>query len=96
MFGHILRSPENSPASLALSFAVEGSKNYHGLVGRHRVNLLSTLKDDLKKIPVSKLSNNIPLHKKFTLTSQNDINYIRSVAENRVEWNKLFVYVDRH
>ena len=96
MFGHILRSQENSPASLALSFAVEGSKNYHGRVGRHRVNLLSTLKDDLKKIPVSKLSNNIHLHKKLTLTSQNDINYLRSAAENRVEWNKLFIYVDRH
>ena len=58
MFGHILRSPENSPASLALSFAVEELKKYKGRVGRHQINVLSILNDDLKKILVMKLSKN--------------------------------------
>ena len=35
MFGHILRSPQNSPAALSLAFAVHGSSSLKGRRGNH-------------------------------------------------------------
>ena len=40
MLGHILRSDSNSPAQLALSFAVESMNNMKGRLGRHQSNIL--------------------------------------------------------
>jgi hypothetical protein len=48
MLGHVLRSPENSPAQSALCFAVDAMSCMPGRVGRHRVNLLQIIKKDLK------------------------------------------------
>ena len=47
MFGHILRSMDNTPAQMDLSFAIESENLYKGRFGRPRMNLLSVLKRDL-------------------------------------------------
>ena len=49
MFGHILRSPENTPAQIALSYAVEGATAHKSRRGRHQINLFNILKVDLDK-----------------------------------------------
>ena len=93
MFGHILRSPENSPAALSLSFAVEGCSALKGRRGRHQTNLLSVIRNDIKRIPVNRFSENHHLHYKLTLKNQHDINVMRELASNRKEWSKLYNYV---
>ena len=77
MLGHVLRSQENSPALLALRFAVEGSKIYKGRVGRHRCNLLDTIRDDLK-------------NRHLMLKNANDFENIKHIASDRVKWRKLY------
>ena len=47
MLGHILRSDNNSPAQLALYFAVDCNVNMKGRIGRHQTNLLSIICNDL-------------------------------------------------
>ena len=76
MLGHILRSPENSPASLALSFAVEGSCGYKSRRGRHQTNLFNVLKTDLSARGLS-------------LNSIDDLHELRHVASNRQKWKIL-------
>ena len=49
MFGHILRSQENTPVQVALSFAVESDELFTGRLGRPRMNLLSVLRNDLSE-----------------------------------------------
>ena len=50
MLGNILRSPENSPASLALHYAVVGHKvqKIKGQRGAHEMNLLKVIRKDLE------------------------------------------------
>ena len=48
MLGHVLRSDNNSPAQLALHFAVESQSTKKGRVGRHQSNLLRTIQFDLE------------------------------------------------
>ena len=43
MLGHILRSDCNSPAQLALSFAVDSLSKMKGRVGRHQNNIFKTI-----------------------------------------------------
>ena len=78
MLGHVLRSPETTPVSLALHFAVIGSKKYKGRRGAHRTNLLSILKKDLKK-------------RNITLSKPADLLALRHLAEDRTEWKRLSV-----
>jgi len=47
MLGHILRSDDNTPAQLALHFAVNADATMKGRVGRHQNNLFRMLKSDL-------------------------------------------------
>ena len=77
MLGHILRSSELTPASLALFFAVDGSHDLKGRLGRPRCNLLNTLRDDLAK-------------RKLSLDSKSDIYVLRNIASNRVQWRNLY------
>ena len=93
MLGHILRSPENSPAALALHFAVVGSSNLKGRRGRHRMNLLSVIQNDIKRIPIDRTSNDTSRHNKLTLKSIEDINILRNIAYQRREWENLFNYI---
>ena len=77
MLGHVLRSQENSPSMLAFNFSIGGSNIYKARRGRHKTNLLSTLKQDLK-------SRNIKLN------SLKDMYELRNIACDRVRWRKLF------
>ena len=76
MLGHVLRSPENSPAQSALCFAVDAMNTMPGRVGRHRVNLLQVLNKDLK------------LHD-LKLTEYNDIVSLRELASDRCRWKNM-------
>ena len=93
MFGHILRSPENSPAALSLQFAVSQISELKGRRGRHRINLLTILRDDLNRIPIDFSSENSNRHKKLSLKSLADISILREIASDRREWRVLFNYI---
>ena len=93
MLGHILRSPENSPAALSLYFAVAGCPNLKGRRGRHRINLLNVIRNDINRIPVDCSSNNIHRHTKLALKTDQDITIVREIAHNRREWENLFIYL---
>ena len=93
MLGHILRSPENTPAALALNYAVCGTKELKGRRGRHKTNLLSIIKKDISRIPVDRKNPNPHLHYKLQLKSQSDIDKLRDLAQDRKEWKRLFNYV---
>ena len=83
MFGHILRSPENSPAALSLSFTGDGSKAHKGRVGSHKTNLLKILRADLEQSPVDRTSEYIALRKRPTLGSLEDVKNLHTLAQNR-------------
>ena len=93
MFGHILRSPENTPAALALSYAVAGTKHLQGRRGRHKINLLSQIRKDINRIPVDKFSVHKFLHHKLQLKTQSDIDMLRQIAHDRKVWKYLFNYI---
>ena len=90
MLGHILRSPVNSPAALALSFAVEKSTELKGRRGRPQNNLLTTIRNDISRIH---LSDNQHLQQRVCLKKSSDLELLRLVASNREDWRKLFNYV---
>ena len=90
MLGHILRSPENSPAALSLSFAVDGSKDHKGRVGSHKTNLLKILRADLEQLPVDRTSEYLALRKRPTLRSLEDVENLRTLAQNRTSWRDMF------
>ena len=81
LLGHILRSPENSPAQSALCFVVEHVRTLPGRRGRHRINLFDVLKSDLKK-------RDILLH------DYTDILSLRILASDRKKWQEMFCLVD--
>ena len=93
MLGHILRSPENSPAAQSLYFAVVGCSELQGRRGRHRMNLLSVIRNDISRIPIDRTSDNTNRHYKLTLKTDLDIGILRDIAHNRKEWENLFIYV---
>ena len=90
MLGHVLRSPENSPAALALQFSVEGSSALKGRRGKHQNNLLGVIRSDLARIH---FSDNPLLTRPVTLTTAEEISLLRTVASNRRDWSNLFNYV---
>ena len=77
MLGHVLRSPENSPAQSALCFAVDAMNSMPGRVGRHRVNLLQVIKKDLKQHDIK-------------LSSYEDVIKLRELAWNRNAWRDMY------
>ena len=93
MFGHILRSPENSPAALSLHFAVSQISELNGRRGRHRINLLTVLRDDLQRIPIDRSSPNPYRHNKLSLKSTSDVTILREIASDRREWSNLYNYL---
>ena len=76
-FGHVLRMDDNCPPVLALRFAITSGELYCGRLGRPRINLLSTLQEDLKEFNLS-------------LKSVNDLEEIRLIARNRSKWKQMF------
>ena len=93
MLGHILRSPEDTPAALSLNYAVVGSNHLNGRSGRHKINLLSLIRKDISRIPIDRLSKNEDLHQKLKLKDQQDIDTLRRLAHDRSMWRRLFYYV---
>ena len=77
MLGHVLRMAENNPANCSLSFAIHACQQLKGRRGRHRMNLLSIVKSDLRK-------------RNLKLTSASDLWDLRSVASNRKKWSELY------
>ncbi len=79
MFGHILRSQENSPAQLALSFAVETDDLFYGRRGRPHMNLFSVLQNDLKK-------------RGLNIGNLNELNDIKDIAACNKCWDHFYRY----
>ena len=77
MFGHVLRMPENTPAQMALEFAVIGAKKYKGRRGRHCTNLLSKLRSDLKESGLG------------TLKTAKQLRELRASAGERARWMEM-------
>ena len=73
MLGHILRSEENTPAQLALHFAVNADATMKGRVGRHQNNLFRILKYDLNRRDIC----------------VEDLENLKALASNRKEWRSL-------
>ena len=77
MLGHVLRSESNSPARVALHFAIESMSTMRGRVGRHQCNLLKTIKCDLNE-------------RKIKLVNTNDLYNLYFLASDREHWRRLF------
>jgi hypothetical protein len=76
MLGHVLRLPENSPAALALVFAVDGC-HAKSRRGRHQINLFNTIKSDLNL-------------RGYSLNCIEYLYLVRDVAGDREKWQSLF------
>ena len=76
MLGHVLRLPENSPAALALVFAIDGC-SAKSRRGRHQVNLFNTIKSDL-------------VLRGYSLSNIDDLYVLRDVAKDRKKWRSLY------
>jgi len=96
MLGHILRSPNNSPAAQSLSFAIEGSKIHPGRRGRHKTNLLGLIRKDVESMPVDRTSQYLVLRKKSKLKSLDDLENLRTLAQNRSLWRNVHEFKARH
>ena len=80
LLGHILRMEDNSPAALALRFAVNSSDMYKGRRGRPRINLFNTLQGELKD------------RHNIELKSNNDLDELKLLASDRLVWRNMFKY----
>ena len=81
LFGHILRMDDNSPASLALRYAVTSSDFLKGRRGRPRSNLFSFLVKDLKEHSLQ-------------LRNCDDLLNIKILASDRVVWRNMLIFRD--
>ena len=81
MFGHILRCSENTPAQLALFFAVESEEDglFRGRWGRPRFNLFNVLMSDIGK-------------RNLSIDTVDQLYEIRDIAECKRCWSNLYGY----
>ena len=79
MLGHVLRSSEDTPANVALSYAIDGCLDFKSRVGRHQMNLFNVIKSDLSV-------------RGRTLENNSDLHELRYFAQNRQKWKNLFSY----
>ena len=86
LFGHILRSPENTPAQVALLFAV--NNDLKGRVGRHQNNLFDVLREDIKRSDLALKKGKYD--DVFTMKNSDDVMRLREVAKDRLLWRKCF------
>ena len=77
MLGHILRSSSNSPAQLALSFAVDSRHTMTGRVGRHQTNLFKFICKDLSD-------------RNIKFCNIDDLIDLRHLANDRASWRILY------
>ena len=76
MLGHILRSSNNSPAQLALLFAVDSRSNMKGRVGRHQTNLFNIICKDLSD-------------RNIYIVNTDNLTDLRLLASDRARWKEL-------
>ena len=79
MFGHILRSSENTPAQLALLFAIESNELFVGRLGRPRKNLFTLLVNDLRA-------------RNMSMMNFDELNEIKDMAYCNKCWANLYGY----
>ena len=77
MFGHILRSDNNTPANVSLSFAINMNNNKKGRLGFPRHSLLSLLMKDLED-------------RNLVMNTLEELNKIKDIARCRQCWRNLF------
>ena len=77
MFGHILRSDDNTPANVSLSFAINMNNNKKGRLGFPRHSLLSLLMKDLED-------------RNLVMNTLEELNEIKDIARCRQCWRNLF------
>jgi hypothetical protein len=75
MLGHVLTLPENSPAALALVYALDGC-HAKSRRGRHQINLFNTIKSDLNM-------------RGYSLDCIKDLYLVRDVARDRKKWRSF-------
>ena len=88
MLGHILRSPDNTPAALSLVHAIKGSVAKKRS-GSHKANLLKVLRDDMKSMPIDRTSEYAALRQRPTLKKLKDIEDLRLLAHNKSLWRDI-------
>ncbi len=76
--GHILRGNEDSPAYLAILFAINSDNTMNGRLGRPSVNLLDIIRKDL-------IRKNIDIK----LRNVTDFESLRFLALDRKAWKEL-------
>ena len=81
LLGHILRSDDNTPAALALQFAISSSEQLRGRCGRPRCNLFTAIVNDLKE-------------NSLRLTESSDLDNLKMLASDRPVWRSMFVDKD--
>ena len=74
--GHVLHMPQDTPAQLAIHFAVVGSQIHKIRHGRHQTNLLDTVRTDLK-------------HHQLALKCADDIQTLRALANDKATWRSM-------
>ena len=76
MTGHVLRMATDTPAQLAMRFALQGAMEYKGRRGRHQTNLLETIRADLSK-------------HQLKLQCEADIKTLTEQATDKNKWRAL-------
>ena len=76
MAGHVLRMATDTPAQLAMRFALQGAMEYKGRRGRHQTNLLETIRADLSK-------------HQLKLQCEADIKILTEQATDKNKWRAL-------
>ena len=65
--------PTDTPAQLAMQFALKGATEYKGRCGRHQINLLETIRADLSR-------------HQLELQSEADTKILRELATEKNKW----------
>jgi len=76
MFGHILRSDDNTPANISLVFAITMNNNVKGRLGSPRLSLLSLLMKDLND-------------RNLNMDTLEGLNEVKDIARCRQCWRNL-------
>jgi len=73
---HVLHMPSDTPAQLAMQFALKGATEYKGRRGHHQTNLLETIRAGLSRHQVE-------------MRSKADIKILRELATDKSKWRAL-------
>ena len=88
MLGHILRSPENTPAAYPLCTL---SKAQLLRSGSHKANLLKVLRDDMKSMPIDRTSEYAALRQRAKANTEKAQSFedFRLLAHNKSLWRDI-------